>query len=127
MAPINQALTPLVRAGAVSPWPLGTGLVLLEVTGRRTGRLHTVPLVCTDYGAFQVVSTVRAHSQWVRNLAAAPEAGLWLRGRRRDVIATVYRAGECLTDDAPMEDCPGAAASALSRAAGISIAVLAPR
>ena len=93
IAPLNDLLIPGVRSGFANPWPFGTGLVLLEVTGRKSGITRKVPLVGTDYGTFVAVSTVRSASQWVKNLAAQPKARLWLRGASRHVDARVYRNG----------------------------------
>jgi deazaflavin-dependent oxidoreductase (nitroreductase family) len=126
MAPVNELLSPAIRLGMANPWPLTTGFVLLEVTGRRTGLTRSVPLLATDYGSSVVVSTVRNESQWLRNLAAIPEAAVWLRGRRRLATARVYRRGVRLGVAAAdqTEDLPGQAARAFSRAAGISVAIL---
>jgi hypothetical protein len=88
---LNRVVKPVVQAGPVSPPRLGGGLVLLETTGRRSGRQRQVPLVAARLGRSVFVSTVRADSQWVRNLEADAEAGVWLRGRRRPAVADVRR------------------------------------
>jgi hypothetical protein len=94
-AALNRLVVPAVRAGLGAPlplpappaalWSLGwvPGLVILEVPGRRSGRRYRVPLTAVVRGRSVVLSTVRARSQWLRNLAAAEEVGIWLRGRRR--------------------------------------------
>lgn len=123
MAPINDLIAPGIRLGAGNPLPLTSGLVVLEVVGRSSGEIRSVPLLCTDYGQALVVSTVRPGSQWLKNLAAAGEASVWLRGRRRKVTAFVYRRGERLGAAAPGQ--PWASfARAVSRLLGTSIAVL---
>jgi deazaflavin-dependent oxidoreductase (nitroreductase family) len=88
---LNQVVGPLARAGALSPLPIGSGLVVLETTGRSSGLPRQVPLAATRLGDTVLVSTVRADSQWVRNLEADPSAGLWIRGRRRAATAAVRR------------------------------------
>lgn len=85
---LNTIVRPLLKLGAGSPWPVGTGLVVLETTGRTTGQRREVPLLATRVGDQVYVSTVRRRSQWVRNLEATPEAFVWLSGRRRPVTAT---------------------------------------
>ena len=124
MAPLNQLLAPAIRLGVANPWPFSTGFILLEVPGRRSGLTRTVPLLCTDHGSSIVVSTVRNGSQWIRNLAASPDASVWLRGRRRHVSASVYQQGMRIDSgerDEGLQDC---AATAISRATGISMAIL---
>ncbi len=120
LAPINELLTPGIRAGLGNPLPLTSGFVILEVPGRKTGQLRSVPLLCADYGRALVVTTVRGNSQWVRNLAAAGQAFVWLRGRRRQVSARVYRNGELVSEAARDDGCW----RALSEAMGVSLAVL---
>jgi hypothetical protein len=88
---INQVVGPLARAGTLSPPPVGSGLVVLETTGRSSGLPRQVPLAATRLGDTVLVSTVRADSQWVRNLEADPSAGVWIRGRRRAATAAVRR------------------------------------
>lgn len=124
MAPVNEFLAPAIRQGLANPLPLTSGFVVLEVTGRRSGKTRSVPLLCIDYGPELVVSTVRADSQWVSNLAAEPNAFVWLRGRRHPVQARVFRGGRLVSPDIAAPSLLSAAARAFSMATGTSVAVL---
>ncbi len=88
---LNRVVLPLVRAGVGSPLPLGFGLVVLETTGRRSGVVRPVPVVAFRAGRRVTVSTVRAGSQWVKNLEADTDAAIWRNGTRRSVTADVQR------------------------------------
>ncbi len=89
---VNAVAGPLVRRGLAGPCVTPLGLVVLEHTGRSSGRTYASPLLALRLGRRVVVTTVRdARSQWVRNLEAEPEAHLWLNGRRRAVRAEVLR------------------------------------
>lgn len=86
---LNRVVEPLVRAGLGSPvlWP--TGAIVLETTGRKTGRTQRVPLLATRVGNLLLVSTVRRRSQWLKNLAANPATRYWLAGRAHEATAFV--------------------------------------
>lgn len=86
---LNRVVLPVVKAGVASPPPIGVGLVVLETTGRVTGRPREVPLVATRLGSRIGVRTVRSDSQWVENLRSQPRAAVWLGGRKRPASSEV--------------------------------------
>ncbi len=90
-ANLNRFVRPAVKAGLGSPLPIGLGAVVLESTGRVSGKPREVPLLGLRVGDRVVVSTVRAASQWVKNLEAEDSAAVWYCGRRREATATVRR------------------------------------
>lgn len=123
---INAVVVPLVKAGLANPLPIGSGLVVLEVPGRRSGRPRITPLTTVALGRYLVVATVRSRSQWIRNLAASQSAEVWWGGRRRAVRAAVFLPDGTSRDpaDADQSACVAAALDEISRRAGISIALL---
>jgi deazaflavin-dependent oxidoreductase (nitroreductase family) len=95
-------------------WP--TGLIVLEHTGRRTGRTYRAPVTASVIGPHIVASTVRGRrSQWLKNLAVAPLTTYWLGGRRRTADATVFAPG------APAPDVRGLPALLLPLVPGLSV------
>jgi deazaflavin-dependent oxidoreductase (nitroreductase family) len=94
---VNSFVEPLVRAGFGSPTCFFSfGAVLVEVVGRKSGRLISVPLMAIVLGDNLIIGTTRGgQSQWIRNLAANPEVRYWTGGRPRRAHAFVFRkAGE---------------------------------
>ena len=87
---LNRVLEPPIRAGWGSPRRAPGGLVVVETTGRRTGRRSRVPLAALRFQGHVVVSTFRGErSQWVKNVSANPRVRYWLNGRPHEARATV--------------------------------------
>ncbi len=91
---VNRFLEPTIRFGIGSPWLVPVGAVVMETTGRKSGRTYNIPVVASEYRGFLVASTVRGNSQWVKNVAAVPEISVWLRGKRRACTAYVIADGD---------------------------------
>lgn len=88
---LNRMVLPAVRAGFATPLPIGLGLVVLETTGRTSGRTRMVPVVGFRSGARVTISTVRHDSQWLKNLESDSTAAVWHGGKRRSATASVQR------------------------------------
>lgn len=88
---LNQVVLPLAESGLVSPPPVGLGLVVLETTGRKSGKIRKVPLLAARFGGRLSVSTVRGDSQWLANLEADSSAAVWQCGKRREARTSVTR------------------------------------
>ena len=71
--------------------PIGLGAVVLESTGRVSGKTREVPVLGFRLGGKVIVSTVRGDSQWLKNLEADNDAGVWYCGKRHDATASVQR------------------------------------
>ena len=65
--------------------------VVLETTGRRTGRIRRVPLARgpVEGDTTWVIAAQGRHSAFVRNIEADPRVRIRLRGRWRDATAAV--------------------------------------
>ncbi len=117
-----------MRAGWASPRLAPGGLIVLETTGRHSGRVVRTPLAATRIGGHVVVATVRGdRSQWVRNLEAEPSVHYWWGGRRRPAHARVFRRGATRHDDglpSPLQALPALFEPSLH--AGWAFAVLSP-
>jgi deazaflavin-dependent oxidoreductase (nitroreductase family) len=82
-----RVFNPLARSLAgVAPW-----WVVLETTGRRSGRTRRVPLARgpVDGRTAWLISVHGEHASFVRNVAANPRVRLKLRGRWRDGMAYI--------------------------------------
>jgi len=124
LAPLNQAIAPLVKAGVAAPFLNPFGLVVLEIPGRKTGRPYTLPLACWSFHNTVVVSTGRSGSQWLQNLAAAESVSIWLRGRRRVATATVIVDGNVVSGNERQSELLLQPLRDISQVLGLSVAVL---
>ena len=89
----NSVVGPLLRRGVGSPLPVGAGIVLLETTGRESGRRREVPLLAVRGLGRVVVGTGRSRSDWLANVEDDPDVTVWLGGVRRGATAQVRRGG----------------------------------
>jgi deazaflavin-dependent oxidoreductase (nitroreductase family) len=72
-----------------------TQLYMLEVRGRRSGRIIRLPVVVADYeGERYLVSMLGDDTNWVRNVRAAGGRATLTRGRREPVQLDEVDGGE---------------------------------
>ena len=79
----STILTALLRAGL----PFGS-LTLLSVRGRKSGKVHTIPVALVEQNDTRWLVAAFGEVSWVRNLRAAGRAQL-TRGRRTEAIGVV--------------------------------------
>lgn len=93
--------TPALRLVLRSPvHRLASGrLLLLSVTGRRSGTVYTFPVrYQRDAETIKVITA----NNWWHNLRDGPTpVTVWLRGRRRDVTATAHHGDETVLAELP--------------------------
>lgn len=88
---LNSVVEPAVKAGLANPLPVGSGAIVLEVTGRVSGKPRRIPLLASRVCGKLAVSTVRSDSQWLKNVEANPQVTVWLGGAPRSATASVTR------------------------------------
>lgn len=91
---LNAFVEPAVRAGLGGPCLIPAGLIVLETTGRITGRPRRTPLLASVVDGCLILATFRPRSHWVRNAAANPHVRYWLNGQERHGRATVILPGQ---------------------------------
>ncbi len=80
---VSTILTFLLRVG-LTPGPS----VLLSVRGRRSGKIHTIPIALLENSGTRYLVAAFGEVNWVRNLRASGQAQL-TRRRRTDAIGIV--------------------------------------
>jgi len=70
----NRVMNPLLAGLGLAP--------SIRVRGRTSGRLYTMPVLPLDYEGKRYLMAPRGNTQWARNLRAAGEGELRIRGRR---------------------------------------------
>ena len=128
---LNSVVEPLVRTGCFSPNLFApTGLIVLETTGRRSGKPHRTPVLAMLMDGHLIVRTFRGErSAWFQNLRANPEVAYWSGGQKTLAQAIVHAPGEeCHTAGLPAGAALGIAAAGMAvRTVGWRFAVLAPQ
>jgi deazaflavin-dependent oxidoreductase (nitroreductase family) len=70
--------------GALVGWGVGPrDTYLLEVKGRRTGRVYSTPVSVVEIGGAMFLVAPRGRTQWARNVEAAPDVTLARGSLRR--------------------------------------------
>jgi deazaflavin-dependent oxidoreductase (nitroreductase family) len=70
--------------GALVGWGLGPrDYYLLQVKGRRTGRVYSTPVSVVEIGGAMFLVAPRGRTQWARNVEAAPDVTLARGSLRR--------------------------------------------
>lgn len=85
---LMRLVTPFVRRLLRSPLAtlMGDRLVLLEFSGRRTGRVYALPVAATHVGDVLLVATDK---RWKANLRGGAPLSVLTAGRRRSATADV--------------------------------------
>lgn len=123
---VNRVVEPAVRAG-VGSCLVPSGMIVLETTGRTSGRTYRTPVLATLFGGRVLATTARGQSsQWLKNLAATPELRYWQGGRARDAEAMVFAPGGMANDLSPLPPVLRPAVAWLNTF-GFGLAVLTPR
>jgi deazaflavin-dependent oxidoreductase (nitroreductase family) len=99
---LNTYLEPLISTGVGSPGLTPVGAVVLETTGRKSGRTYKMPVMASEFAGLLLVSTVRSRSQWIKNLAATPQTKVRLRGQTVPVTAYVIGPGLSHSEEIPV-------------------------
>ncbi len=86
----NRLGNPILSALLRSPLHAmaGDGIMLVSVTGRRSGRVYTTPVNYLRYGETLMIISLRKRTWW-RNLRGGAEVGVRLRGQARRGQATL--------------------------------------
>ena len=99
MQRLNPAVAWLLRS-PLHPL-LGWGLMLITVTGRRTGRVYTIPVgYQRDGDALLVLVSKPSRKQWWRNYRDRRPIAVWLRRRAAHGHAEVVAPGSPAFRDA---------------------------
>jgi hypothetical protein len=92
--PLLDRMNPAIVAILRSPfhWLASAGLMALTITGRRTGRVYTIPVGYHDVGdAIVVLVSGAANRTWWRNFRQPHPAELTLRGAPVHAVGMVLR------------------------------------
>lgn len=100
----------------------GKRIVMLEHTGRRSGKLRQTPLevVHREGDSYILCSGTGPNADWYRNLHSNPAAGLWVGSKRYEVDQRFLGDSEAATTFARYETAHPKAADRLTDLMGVS-------
>lgn len=100
----------------------GKRIVMLEHTGRRSGKLRQTPLevVRRDGDSYVLCSGTGPKADWYRNLKSSPAVALWVGSQRYEVTQRFLDDAEAATVFKQYEDAHPKAASRLTELMGVS-------
>lgn len=100
----------------------GGRIVMLEHTGRRSGKLRQTPLevVHSDEGSYILCSGTGPKADWFRNIKKTPALALWVGSRRYPVDQRFLEDSEAATTFAGYEAAHPKAAKRLTDLMGVS-------
>jgi hypothetical protein len=96
MVALSTRMNPVVSALLSSPfhWLLSPGLMLVTVTGRRSGRRYTIPVSYQEANGSIVILVAEARSkQWWRNYRTPGPIEMRVRGKTVHGTAEVLASG----------------------------------
>jgi deazaflavin-dependent oxidoreductase (nitroreductase family) len=82
----NRVMNPVLASLGLAP--------SIRVRGRTSGKLYTMPVLPLDYNGRRYLVAPRGNTQWARNLRAAGEGELRVRGRSQHFRAVEIPAAE---------------------------------
>lgn len=100
----------------------GKRIVMLEHTGRRSGKLRQTPLevVHRNGDAYILCSGTGPNADWYRNIRAKPAVGMWVGSKRHAVEQRFLETSEAATTFAFYERSHPKAAARLTELMGVS-------
>ena len=100
----------------------GSRIVMLEHTGRRTGKVRRTPLevVWRAEDSYVLCSGTGAHADWFRNIRTNPATGLWVGRQRHSVEQRFLEDSEAATTFTKYESAHPKAAARLTALTGVA-------
>ena len=88
---LNVAVYRISRGRLMNTFPGGAPICLVAMTGRRSGRRRTIPLIYIPHGDEVILGASQGgmdvHPAWYYNLLAEPEVEITAGGSRRRMLA----------------------------------------
>jgi deazaflavin-dependent oxidoreductase (nitroreductase family) len=128
---LNANVESRVRDGFGSPGLLPAGLIVLETTGRRSGKTHRAPLLATvaPGGYLWITTVLGRRANWLQNARQNTDVRYWLKGRAHKGHALVAAPGYALPDLSelpPLVRWAAARSMKVAQALGFGVVMIVP-